>query len=137
MRCTRPCKAPWRMHRTTSSWRWFARTPSSPPPQARQAGEQIRAWMREAGMSAEFDALGNVVGRYEGSNADAPTVMTGSHMDPVVNAGKYDGLFGVLAPVACVAELHRQGRRLAFPIEVVAFGDDEALGVGASMMGSK
>ncbi len=106
-------------------------------PQHRQAGEQIRAWMREAGMSAEFDALGNVVGRYEGSNADAPTVMTGSHMDTVVNAGKYDGLFGVLAPVACVAELHRQGRRLAFPIEVVAFGDEEGVRFGTSMMGSK
>src|SRR5258708_39410858 len=106
-------------------------------PQHRQAGEQIRAWMREAGMSAEFDALGNVVGRYEGSNADAPAVMTGSHMDTVVNAGKYDGLFGVLAPVACVAELHRQGRRLAFPIEVVAFGDEEGVRFGTSMMGSK
>src|SRR5260221_7369443 len=66
-------------------------------PQHRQAGEQIRAWMREVGMSAEFDALGNVVGRYEGSNADAPTVMTGSHLDTGVNPGQYYRLLGVLA----------------------------------------
>ncbi len=106
-------------------------------PQHRRAGERIRAWMREAGMQADFDALGNVVGRYAGSKAGAPTVMTGSHMDTVVNAGKYDGIFGVLAPIACVAELHREGRRLAFPIEVVAFGDEEGVRFGTSMMGSK
>ena len=106
-------------------------------PQHRRAGEQIRAWMREAGMQADFDALGNVVGRYAGSKAGAPAVMTGSHMDTVVNAGKYDGIFGVLAPISCVAELHREGKRLAFPIEVVAFGDEEGVRFGTSMMGSK
>ena len=87
-------------------------------PQHRQAGEQIRAWMRAAGMEADFDALGNVVGRYAGTAPDAPAVVTGSHMDTVVDAGKYDGLFGILAPIACVAALHRESRRLAFPIEV-------------------
>ena len=106
-------------------------------PQHRQAGERIRAWMREAGMQADFDALGNVIGRYEGTMPNAPAVLTGSHMDTVVDAGKYDGLFGVLAPIACVAELHRQGRRLAYPIEVVAFGDEEGVRFGTSMMGSK
>jgi allantoate deiminase len=106
-------------------------------PQHRRAGEQIRAWMREAGMQADFDALGNVVGRYAGTDAGAPMILTGSHMDTVIDAGKYDGMFGVLAPIACVAELHRQGRRLAFPIEVVAFGDEEGVRFGTSMMGSK
>lgn len=106
-------------------------------PQHRQAGERIRAWMREAGMQAQFDALGNVVGRYEGSRPGAPAILTGSHMDSVVDAGKYDGLFGVLSPIACVAELNRQGRRLAFPIEVIAFGDEEGVRFGTSMMGSK
>lgn len=106
-------------------------------PEHRRAGEQIRAWMREAGMRADFDALGNVVGRYEGSAPHAPAVLTGSHMDTVIDAGKYDGMFGVLAPIACVAELHRQGRRLPFTVEVVAFGDEEGVRFGTSMMGSK
>jgi hydantoinase/carbamoylase family amidase len=106
-------------------------------PQHREAGEHIIAWMREAGMRADFDALGNVVGRYEGLVPRAPAVLTGSHMDTVIDAGKYDGLLGVLAPIACVAEMHRQGTRLAFPIEVVAFGDEEGVRFGTSMMGSK
>jgi hydantoinase/carbamoylase family amidase len=58
-------------------------------------------------------------------------------MDTVIDAGKYDGMFGVLAPIACVAELHREGRRLPFAIEVVAFGDEEGVRFGTSMMGSK
>ena len=106
-------------------------------PEHRRAGEQIRAWMREAGMQADFDALGNVVGRYGGLEQGAPAVLTGSHMDTVIDAGKYDGMLGVLAPIACVAELNRQGRRLPFPIEVVAFGDEEGVRFGTSMMGSK
>jgi allantoate deiminase len=106
-------------------------------PQHRQAGEQVRAWMRAAGMEADFDALGNVVGRYAGTRPDAPAVVTGSHMDTVVDAGKYDGIFGILAPIACVAELHRAGRRLEHPIEVVAFGDEEGVRFGTSMVGSK
>lgn len=106
-------------------------------PQHREAGDHIRGWMREAGMEADYDALGNVVGRYPGSQAGAPAVLTGSHMDSVIDAGKYDGLFGILSPIACVAELHRAGRRLPFPIEVIAFGDEEGVRFGTSMMGSK
>ena len=71
-------------------------------PQHRQAGERIRAWMREAGMQADFDALGNVVGRYEGAAPDAPLLLTGSHMDSVVDAGRYDGLFGIVSPSTSV-----------------------------------
>jgi allantoate deiminase/N-carbamoyl-L-amino-acid hydrolase len=106
-------------------------------PQHREAGERIRAWMREAGMDADFDALGNVVGRYAGATGDAPLLLTGSHMDSVVDAGRYDGLFGVLSPIACVRELHARGRRLPFAFEVVAFGDEEGVRFGVSMIGSR
>jgi allantoate deiminase/N-carbamoyl-L-amino-acid hydrolase len=106
-------------------------------PQHRAAGERIAGWMREAGMEAEFDALGNVVGRYAGDAPDAPVLLTGSHMDSVVNAGRYDGLFGILSPIACVRDLHRRGRRLPFAIEVVAFGDEEGVRFGVSMIGSR
>jgi hydantoinase/carbamoylase family amidase len=106
-------------------------------PEHRQAGELIASWMREAGMEVHWDALGNVVGRYEGAVADAPVLMTGSHLDTVRNAGRYDGLFGILSPIACVADLHRRGLRLPVAIEVVAFGDEEGVRFGVTLIGSK
>ena len=68
----------------------------------RKPGDQIAEWMREAGMQAGFDALGNVVGRYAAAQPGGPTVLTGSHMDSVVDAGRYDGIFGILTAIACV-----------------------------------
>jgi hydantoinase/carbamoylase family amidase len=106
-------------------------------PQHRAAGELIAGWMREAGMEARFDALGNVVGRYAAAAPDAPVVVTGSHMDTVVDAGRYDGIFGIVAPIACVADLHARGRRLPYTLEVVAFGDEEGVRFGVSMLGSR
>lgn len=106
-------------------------------PQHREAGTQIIAWMREAGMEADFDPLGNVVGRYAAEDPDAPFVLTGSHMDSVVNAGKYDGVFGILTAIACVRDLHARGKRLPFTFEVVAFGDEEGVRFGVTLIGSK
>ncbi len=103
----------------------------------REAGERIIGWMREAGMTAAFDAMGNVVGRYEGAAADAPVLVTGSHMDTVVDAGRYDGSFGILSPIACVADLHARGKRLPHALEVVAFGDEEGVRFGATLLGSR
>jgi allantoate deiminase len=106
-------------------------------PEHRRAGELIRGWMREAGMAADFDAIGNVVGRYTAADPAAPLVITGSHMDSVVDAGKYDGLFGILTAIAAVKDLHQRGERLPFTFEVVAFGDEEGVRFGFSMIGSK
>lgn len=106
----------------------------------RQAGDYLIRLMREAGMVADYDALGNVVGRYEAGVPGAPfapVVMTGSHQDSVKNAGKYDGLFGILSPIACVRDLHRRGKRLPYTLEVVAFGDEEGVRFGVTLIGSK
>lgn len=105
--------------------------------QHRQAGDYLAALMRDAGMEARYDALGNVVGRYAADRPDAPVVMTGSHMDSVRDAGRYDGLFGILSAIACVRDLHRRGRRLPFAFEVVAFGDEEGVRFGVTLTGSK
>jgi hydantoinase/carbamoylase family amidase len=105
--------------------------------QHRDVGERIAGWMREAGMEASFDPMGNVVGRYAGEGADAPVVITGSHMDTVVDAGRYDGIFGILSPIACVRDLHARGKRLPFAIEVVAFGDEEGVRFGVTLLGSR
>ena len=101
------------------------------------AGEYLIGLMRDAGMSADFDPLGNIVGRYEAGVPFAPVVMTGSHQDSVRNAGKYDGLFGILSPIACVKELNRQGRRLPYTLEVVGFCDEEGVRFPATLIGSK
>ena len=91
--------------------------------QHKQAGEYLIGLMRRAGMTAGFDALGNIVGRYEAADPNAPVVMTGSHQDSVRNAGKYDGLFGIITAIACVKDLHARGIRLPYTLEVVGFGE--------------
>ena len=106
-------------------------------PQHKQAGDYLIGLMRDAGMEAGYDALGNIVGRYAAAMPDAPTVMTGSHQDSVRNAGKYDGLYGILSPIACVKNLHQRGVRLPYNLEVVGFGDEEGVRYGVTLIGSK
>ena len=106
-------------------------------PQHKQAGEFLIGLMREAGMTAGFDALGNIVGRYEAEDPSAPVVVTGSHQDSVRNAGKYDGLFGILTAIACVRALHARGKRLPYALEIVGFCDEEGVRFGATLIGSK
>jgi hydantoinase/carbamoylase family amidase len=106
-------------------------------PEHKTAHLRVAEWMREAGMEVEHDSAGNVVGRYAGTDPALPALMTGSHLDTVRNAGKYDGMLGVIAPLACVAELHKNGRRMPFGIEVVGFANEEGTRFGASMAGSR
>lgn len=90
-----------------------------------EAAAQIETWMREAGMTAAVDAVGNVVGRLEGTQPDLPALIIGSHFDTVRDAGWYDGNLGVIAAIACVETLAKRNERLPFAIEVIAFGDEE------------
>ena len=90
-----------------------------------QAMEQVKAWIVAAGMSARTDPLLSLFGRYEGTSPGAPAIMLGSHLDTVVDAGRYDGALGVLAAISVVEELNRRSERLAHAIEVAAFGEEE------------
>jgi len=103
----------------------------------RSATTLVMAWMREAGMTAALDAVGNVVGRYEGERAGFPCLMLGSHLDTVRDAGKYDGMLGVVAAIECVAALDARGKRLPFAIEVVGFADEEGVRFNATLLGSR
>jgi N-carbamoyl-L-amino-acid hydrolase len=103
----------------------------------RACAAQISALMRDVGFdSVHIDAVGNVVGRYEGASADAKTLLTGSHYDTVRNGGKYDGRLGIFVPIACVRELARQGKRLPFAFEVVGFAEEEGQRYKATFLGS-
>jgi allantoate deiminase len=93
--------------------------------------------MREAGMSARLDAAGNCVGRYEGERPGLPALVLGSHLDTVRDAGKYDGMLGVVAGIECVHALHAAGRRLPFAIEVIGFADEEGTRFNATLLGSR
>ncbi|MCF4164207.1 allantoate amidohydrolase [Zavarzinia compransoris] len=106
-------------------------------PEHRAAAEELLGWMRDAGMTAQIDAIGNVVGRYEGLTPDAPCLMMGSHIDTVRDAGKYDGNMGVLAALGCIEELNRNGERFPYAIELVAFGDEEGVRFPVTLSGSR
>lgn len=103
----------------------------------RACAAQISALMRDVGFdSVHIDAVGNVVGRYEGSTPGAKTLLTGSHYDTVRNGGKYDGRLGIFVPMACVRELKRQNKRLPFAFEVVGFAEEEGQRYKATFLGS-
>jgi OHCU decarboxylase len=105
--------------------------------QHRAATHCVLAWMHEAGMEASIDAIGNVVGRYEGARPGLPVLLLGSHLDTVRDAGKYDGILGVLTAIACVAAFRKQGERLPFAIEVIGFGDEEGVRFQSTLLGSR
>lgn len=104
----------------------------------RACAQRLAHWMvSDCGFdSAEIDAVGNVVGLYHGTDPDAKRLLTGSHFDTVRNGGKYDGRLGILVPMACVRELHRQGRRLPYGFEVVGFSEEEGQRYKAVFLGS-
>ena len=106
-------------------------------PEHRIAADLILSWMRDAGMTAKLDAIGNVCGRYEGDRPGLPCLMLGSHYDTVRDAGKWDGLLGILTAISCVAALHKRGKRLPFAIEVVGFADEEGVRFASTLLGSR
>src|SRR5215218_11391555 len=91
----------------------------------RRAADATLRLMQEAGLNAHIDALGSVIGRVEGANPEAPALLIGSHIDSVVDAGRYDGNLGVVLDIVVVEALRDQGVVPGCPIEVLAFGDEE------------
>jgi allantoate deiminase len=104
-------------------------------PAHRAAVDEMTGWMNAAGMAVRLDAAGTLIGRYEGTGDK--TLLIGSHIDTVGDAGAYDGTLGVMLGLGCVEALAAAGRRLSFAIEVMAFGDEEGSRFHASMLGSR
>ncbi len=102
-----------------------------------RALDMLRGWMGEAGMAVRLDPIGNLIGRYEGAAPNAPALLIGSHIDSVHDAGRYDGVLGVMLGIETVQALHDTGRRLPFAVEVIAFGDEEGSRFPASMVCSR
>jgi allantoate deiminase len=100
----------------------------------RQLHGRLTEWMEEAHLRVRLDGAGNLIGHYEAIRPECPTLAIGSHLDTVPNAGKYDGVLGVLLGLAAVKAL--AGRRLLFGIDVIAFGEEEGVRYRAPFLGS-
>jgi N-carbamoyl-L-amino-acid hydrolase len=106
-------------------------------PTHRATAARIRDFMLAAGLVAHIDAVGNVVGVLEGDGRAAQRVLTGSHYDTVINAGKYDGRLGVVLPIAVAGWLRRSGLKLPFPLEIVGFAEEEGVRFKSTFLGSR
>jgi allantoate deiminase len=103
----------------------------------RAAKDLVISYMEAARLSVYEDAVGNLFGRLEGSDPEAPPVLVGSHVDSVVNGGNFDGPLGVLAGVEVLQTMRDLGQVPRHPIEVVAFTDEEGARFGLGMIGSR
>lgn len=100
------------------------------------ARQYIEKLMAEFGLTVRLDSFGNMIGRLEGTDPDAPAVVTGSHLDTVPEGGKYDGVLGVLGGLEAVRRLKQQGP-LTHPVEVIVFAAEESSRFNYATMGSK
>jgi allantoate deiminase len=103
-------------------------------PEHRRAADLVAAWMRESGMSVTEDALGTVRGHWRPELKKR--LLIGSHIDTVIDAGKYDGPLGVVAGILAVRELNARQPDLPFGIDVLAFGDEEGSRFRTTLAGS-
>jgi allantoate deiminase len=109
------------------------RTFLSPP--MRECHREIAGWVAPFGATSTVDAVGNLRMVYPAAKPDAPRLMIGSHLDTVPNAGAYDGVLGVVLPIALLGALN--GRRLPFAIEVVGFSEEEGVRFSTPFIGSR
>lgn len=123
-------------------------------PAMRRANARVGQWMRGVGLSVREDAVGNLIGRRE-ANVGSPlagagkarasalasgkpkTLLLGSHLDTVRDAGKFDGALGVLLPIVALGELKRHGIALPFAVEVLGFSEEEGVRFASAYLGSK
>jgi allantoate deiminase len=103
-------------------------------PEHRRASDLIASWMREAGMIVSEDALGTLRGHWRPELKKR--LLVGSHIDTVIDAGKYDGPLGVVAGILAVRELAARNVSLPFGIDVLAFGDEEGSRFRTTLAGS-
>ncbi len=104
--------------------------------QHKQANALVGILMESAGMQVRTDAMGNIIGRLEGSS-DKRALLLGSHLDSVRDAGKFDGPLGVVAPIVCLELLARQGITLPYAVEIIGFCDEEGVRFPSTLLGSR
>ncbi len=102
---------------------------------------RARAWFlercKEAGLGVHQDAIGNIFARWNGQNSNAAAVGTGSHIDAIPNAGKYDGVVGVLGGLEAIRALQQSGFNPKRSIELILFTSEEPTRFGIGCLGSR
>src|ERR1700758_1144436 len=102
---------------------------------------RARTWLisrcEEARLAVRQDPIGNIFARWTGSDAAAAAVGTGSHIDAIPNAGKYDGVVGVLGGLEAIRALQRAGVRPRHSIELLIFTWEEPPRFGIGCLGSR
>lgn len=106
-------------------------------PAMERAVKLVGCWMQDAGMEVRVDKLGNLIGRLKSENPKAKTLIFGSHLDTVRDAGRFDGPLGVLLPITALYELHRRGVKLPFHVEIVGFSEEEGVRFASAYLGSE
>ncbi len=106
-----------------------------------EADLRARAWlmarMDDAGLAVRVDAAGNVFARWQGDDPDAPPVATGSHIDAIPDAGRFDGVVGVLGGLEAIRALQADGARPRRSVELISFTAEEPTRFGLGCLGSR
>ncbi|GAA0316206.1 allantoate amidohydrolase [Kineococcus aurantiacus] len=105
-------------------------------PEHAKVNELAAAWMTGTGMRTWRDQAGNQWGRLEGREPGLPALVLGSHLDTVTDAGRYDGMLGVLSAIEVARRLAPRAAGLPFALEVVAFSDEEGTRFSTALTGS-
>jgi len=107
-------------------------------PAMRRANALVADWMRTTGFATREDTAGNLIGRLESpAGPRRRTLLLGSHLDTVRDAGRFDGALGVLLPIVALAELRRRNVTLPFAVEVLGFSEEEGVRFASAYLGSK
>lgn len=101
------------------------------------ANKKLTDWMIEAGMNVHMDNAANLIGRYLSKEPNAKTLIFGSHQDTVPNGGKYDGILGIILPIALISYFQYHNISFPFHIDVIAFSDEEGTRFQSTLLGSK
>ena len=97
----------------------------------------VEGWCHTVGLATRTDAAGNVFARWEGQNPGLPAVATGSHIDAIPNAGRYDGVVGVLGGLAAIRDLRAAGFEPRRSLELIVFTAEEPTRFGLGCLGSR
>jgi allantoate deiminase len=102
-----------------------------------EAGEKVQGWMRAAGLQVRVDAIGNIRGVWKSESAGGGRLVIASHIDTVMDAGRWDGPLGVVMGLDLLENVIGSGGKLPFNIELIAFCDEEGVRFHTTYLGSK